>query len=106
MRLESGMYSPLGSPTRKQDRAVYASDSTWDLWAETRRRAKVLADRPSDATADDVLRAACRLLMRVQNAQAERWGIDLRPLKLASSGDQAGGEPEADFRGPPRPACY
>jgi len=96
------MYYPLGSPTRKQDRAVYASDSTWDLWAETRRRAKVLADRPSDATADDVLRAACRLLMRVQNAQAERRGIDLYPEE--PSGKCEGVEPKPTFRGPARRA--
>jgi hypothetical protein len=71
------MFYPIGSPARKKKREVYASDSTWALWRETVRRAKRLADRPSAANADLVLRRACRLLMRTQIAEAKRLGIDL-----------------------------
>jgi hypothetical protein len=77
IRLESAMYHPIGSPARKKDRDVYLSDATWDLLCETRRRAKLLAGQPSAANADTVLRQACRLLMRVQDAEAKRLGINL-----------------------------
>ena len=89
----------IPSTTGKRERAIYLSDWTWQLWAEIRRRERVLCagHQRTRPTAEAVFQAALRLLEREQSRRAERYNVDLsRPI------DERNPAP-ARFEGIPRP---